>query len=239
MTARITYARSWVPIMGDQVLVDNDVVLKACCYDLVDEVIDFLAGTDRTVHVLGVARFVLGRAISKRGNIADKDRAADRLARLLGRVALLEPEEDELLLAAGFEEAAQSRGVDLDGGESQLLAVLVARSARLLITGDKRAIRAIEPIVAERGCGEQVARRIACLEQVAMALVGRLGGETIRQRVCAEPAIDKSLAACFSCASGTCILEFILEGLASYIKDLRGHAPSVLVDSDDLSTVVP
>jgi hypothetical protein len=225
--------------MADQVLMDNDVILKACCYDVVDEVIGCVAGKARPVHALGVVQYVLAKAISKRSNIANKERATDRLAHLLGSVALIEPNGDELLLAAEFEETAQSRGVDLDGGESQLLAVLIRRSAALLLTGDKRAIRAIESVVQARGCNEQAARRVACLEQIVMALVGRHGAETIHWHVCGEAAVDKSLAVCFSCSSGSCHPESILEGLASYIADLRRQAPCVLVDSDDLSTVIP
>ncbi len=197
-----TCGTSWVSAMTDCVLMDNDAILKTCCYGVVDKVIDCLAGRVRTINVLGVVRYVLGRAITKRKNIADKERAADRLAYLLGRVALVEPNDEELLLAAGFEEAAQSLGVELDGGESQLLAVLIRRSASLLLTGDKRAIRAIEPVVEASGHREQVARRVACLEQLVMALVGRLGAEAIHRCVCREAAVDKSLAICFSCASG-------------------------------------
>jgi hypothetical protein len=225
--------------MTDSVLLDNDVILKTCCYDAVDELIGCIAGKTRTMHALGVVRYVLARAIAKGKNIANKERAADRLVHLLGSVALIEPNDDELELAAGFEEAAQSRGVDLDGGESQLLAILIRRSAALLLTGDKRAICAMEPVVQARGYEEQVARRVACLEQIVMALIGRHGAETLHTRVCGESGIDISLAICFSCASGSFNPESIVEALVSYIRDLRRYAPSVLVDSDDLSTVIP
>jgi hypothetical protein len=224
--------------MIDHVLMDNDVILKICCYDIVDELMGCTVGKLRTAHVLGVARFVLGKAISKAKNIANKERAAERLASLLSRVALIEPDVDELSLAAEFEETAQVRGVALDGGESQLLAVLIRRSAGLLLTGDKRAIRAMEPVVKAGAYGEQVTRRVACLEQIAMALIGRHGVESIHRRICSEVAIDKSLSNCFSCASGFCREESIVEGLASYIADLRRDAPFALVESDDLSTVV-
>lgn len=225
--------------MADAVLCDNDVILKTCCYDTVDDVLDVIAGQTRTVLVLGAVRFVLSKAIGRARNIADKQRATDCLARFLSRVALIEPNDDELLLAVEFEEAAQSCGVDLDGGESQLLAVLINRSAALLITGDKRAVRAVEPVVKSRGYEEHVARRVACLEQVTMALVGRLGAETLHVRICREANVDISLAICFSCATGLYRQESVARALLSYIGDLRRHAPSVLVDSDDLSTVIP
>jgi hypothetical protein len=190
------------------------------------------------MHVLGVARYVLARAISKRKNIANKERTADRLGCLLGMVTEVEPSDDELMLAAQFEESAQSFGVNLDIGESQLLAVLIWRSALLLVTGDKRAIRAMEPVVLACGYKGQVAQRVACLEQILMTLIRRHGAETFHARVCSEADVDIAMAICFKCASGSYTLESVMESLASYIRDLRRCAPNVLVDLDDLSHMI-
>ena len=49
---------------------------------------------------------------------------------------IIEPTEEEQLMAADFELAAQRAAVALDSGESQLCAVLIARALRLLLTGD-------------------------------------------------------------------------------------------------------
>lgn len=225
--------------MADAVLMDNDVILKTSCYGLVDEVTALLGAAGRTIHALGVARYVLGRAITKRKNIADREGAAARLAGLLGRAQPVEPSAEEVALAAEFEAVAQSLEVELDGGESQLLAVLIMRSAAILLTGDKRAIRAIEPVVKESEHRERVAGRVVCLEQLAAALVGRHGAEVIRGRVCGEAAVDVSLAICFSCSAGGCEATSILEGLASYVRDLRRHVQYALADGDDLSAVIP
>jgi hypothetical protein len=224
--------------MADSVLMDNDIILKTCCYGVVDEVLGCVSGKASTIHVLGMVRYVLGKAIANRKYISDREGAASRLSYLLGKVALIEPDDDELSLAAEFEQTAQSLGVELDGGESQLLAVLIRRSSALLLTGDKRAIRAIEPIFQSSDYRRQVERRVACLEQIMMAVVGRHGAETIHQRVCSEATVDKSLAACFSCSSGTCNLQSILDGLASYIRNLRRDAQWALLVSDDLSAVI-
>src|SRR5437660_985023 len=98
MIPPITSERSWASAMIDHVLLDNDVILKTCCYDVVDEVMGCTVGKARTAQALGVARFVLGKAISRAKNIANKERAAERLASLLSRVALIEPNVDELSL---------------------------------------------------------------------------------------------------------------------------------------------
>lgn len=225
--------------MANSVLMDNDVVLKTCCYGVVDEVLDCLIGRTRTVHVLGAIQYVLSNAIAKKKNILDKKTAAERLAKILGMVEHLEPDEDELLLAVEFETAAQSRDLELDAGESQLLAVLIRRSATLLLTGDKRAIKAIEPVVDASGHIQFTEQRVACLEQVVLALVNRHGAELVHQRVCMEAAVDKTLSICFACTSGRCNPESILEGLSSYINSLRCDAPRTLVASNDLSSVIP
>ncbi len=225
--------------MANSVLMDNDVILKMCCYGLVDEVTALFGAEGRTIHALGVARYVLGRAITKRKNITDREGAAARLVSLLGRAQHIEPSAEEVALAAEFEAAAQSFEVELDGGESQLLAVLIMRSAALLLTGDKRAIRAIEPVVREAEHQKRVAGRIVCLEQLAAALIGRHGAEAIRGRVCGEAAVDKSLAICFSCSSSGCEAPSILEGLASYVRDLRRGLQYALAEGDDLASVIP
>lgn len=224
--------------MTDRVLVDNDVVLKMCCYDAIGDLINCVAGKTRVIHVLGVLRYVLGKAISKGQSIKNRERAADRLEQLLESVALIEPNDDELELAAEFEETAQSCGADFDVGESQLLAVMITRAAILLLTGDKRAIRAMQPIVARSSYEEQVAGRVACLEQTIMEFIRQNGARTLHPRICREPAIDKSLAICFSCASGTFDRNSIVRALGSYIRDLRNAAPNVLIGSDDLTAVI-
>src|SRR5437660_10214390 len=101
-----TCGTSWVSAMAESVLMDNDVILKACCYGVVDEVLECVSGKAWPIHVLGVVRYVLGRAIVKRKNISDRDGAASRLTYLLDKVALIEPDYEELSMAAEFEQAA-------------------------------------------------------------------------------------------------------------------------------------
>ena len=224
--------------MVDEVLVDNDVALKACCYDAIEELLECLGGESRSVCVLGVAKYVLFNAIAK-GGVENKVRAADRLSRFLGDVTALEPGEDELGLAAELEEAAlRANCGTLDVGESQLLAMLIRRGATLLITGDKRAIKAMEQVVVSHGYEENAASRIACLEQTMLSLLIRFGPDSLHSRVCSEASIDKALAICFKCVSGVYTLEAISDSLLSYIRDLRKSAPVILVGSDDLSAVV-
>jgi hypothetical protein len=82
----------------------------------------------------------------------------------------------------------------IDPGEAHLLG-LVAEHGDVLITGDKRALRAasaIPELVA------RVARKIAVLEAVVIALCHRLGDEAVRAAVAEVVPHDAMLAVCFS-----------------------------------------
>jgi len=224
--------------MSDTVLMDNDIILKTCCYNAIDELLCCMGGTTRTANVLGVARYVLAGVIARGRYIRDKAQVSRRLMHFLGQVNEIEPNDGEVELAAQLEESAQLCGLNLDSGESQLLAVLIQRSARVLVTGDKRAIRSMESVVRRRGYDGQVGHRIACFEQIMMTLLGRYGAEKIHSRVCSEPGADITMAICFKCDSKEYTLESISRALKSYIMDLRRDASSVLLDSDDLSRVI-
>ena len=131
-------------------------------------------------------------------------------------------------MAADFELAAQRVGASLDGGESQLCAIVVQRLLPLLVTGDKRAIAAIETILDADPRLMAMCGKVRCLEQVFAGSIARYGTAALRVAVCAEPQIDKALSICFSCRS-QCVEEAsIRDGLQSYINDLRQRAGRVL-----------
>jgi hypothetical protein len=156
---------------------------------------------------------------------------------MLSRLDQLEPDRDEVTLAAVFETEAQTLGLALDSGESLLLAVLVRRSAGLLLTGDKRAIGAIEQLI--KRTGELGIRgRLACLEQLICDLLISYSPDYLRARICREPDVDVTLSICFSCHSGALAGASAAEGLVSYVRALRRDAPTALISSDDLSAVV-
>jgi hypothetical protein len=80
--------------------------------------------------------------------------------------------------------------------------------------------------------------KVACLEQLIRSLLARLGLDVLRAAICNEACADKALAICFSCSTNTCTEQSALEGLASYVKALRRRAPTVMLNTDDLSEVV-
>jgi hypothetical protein len=216
--------------MASPILLDNDIVLKTACYSLAEELLASVTTGDTPPAVLGVGKYVVRGRLQRDQRVNDIERALAAFARIIDAATLLEPDENELTMAADLEAEANRRDLDLDGGESQLLAILANRSCRLLVTGDKRAIiaiAAVAPTIAER--------RIGCLEQVMVQLIGGAGVEVVRERVCAEPDVDRAVTICFGCSRAAVDLEEVLAGLSSYIRYLSTQAPDVLISGDDLS----
>jgi hypothetical protein len=211
--------------MPKLVLLDNDAALKTACYSLVEEMLAVITKDGAVPLLLGVGRFVIRARLARADNIADRERAIEAFDRFLQDATLVEPDDAELAMAAEFEADAGRRNVELDGGESQLLAILIKRSAQLLITGDKRAIVAMAAIDLRA-----VAGKIACLEQLFAQIVRLAGEPLVRRHVCAEPQIDRALTICCGCSGGSSPDGGILEGLTSYIAALRRSAPGILAD---------
>lgn len=215
--------------MAELVLVDNDVLLKASCFDLAADLIELLAGRSRDVAGLALAKFVLKRKIEKSGRIADRQRATKALETVLASISALEPDDTELGLAAQYEEHALSAGYAFDSGESQLLAVLVNRAAKVTVTGDKRAVAAAWQLATDLDIVPSLAGRLGCFEQVMLGICRKRGGPVVAASVCAEPAVDKAMSICFGCSS-TFDEQNMLDGLQSYIEHLRGTSGELLCD---------
>lgn len=209
---------------------DNDVVIKAISYGLVSsfwpsEVIA------RGVGVLGVARFVLRQRLEQAALQRDLSAVLSDLDDVLSRVLELQPTEAETALAAEFEAAAQQSNLEIHLGESQLASIVITRRIERLDTGDKRAVRSFEALAIELESLAILAGRLRCLEQIVrVSLVDAESPDSIIEAVCAEPAVDKALTFCFACVSESKPpLAAILEGLDSYISELRADARRMLV----------
>jgi hypothetical protein len=208
--------------------VDNDILFKGASYGILTELITAVCEVQADVGVLGSARFVLGKKISTSPLLLDRAAARASFSAFMGQARILEPTDEERGLAADFEFAAQEIGVSLDAGESQLCAISVNRLLSLLITGDKRAIQGLERLLDKDSRLLALSGKVACLEQVFMSAISQLGHERLRCAVCAEPDVDKALTICFSCRSNSASVESHVEGLQSYIADLRTLASRVL-----------
>ncbi len=221
--------------MSEPVLVDNDVALKLCAYSCTEDLVGFFKAKQMSLAMLGVARYSINRRVTRARNICNPGVLSEQWQLLSDLIIWIEPTDEEIEFAADLEQRAMEMNVELDGGESQLFAILVNRLSPLMITGDKRAIAALEII------GQLFpAERVACLEQVFYTLLKTLGAATLQFRICSEPAVDRSLSIAFACHRKTepVSAASIEKGLMSYVGSVRRSAPLILTQANDLSTVV-
>ena len=219
--------------MLDAILLDNDVVLKMCAYAAADRLLQVATYAAKPPAILQVASFALQSQVRRSRSIADHEAAAAQLTIMLDGVQRLEPTEQEISLAADLEERAQHEALELDPGESQLVAILLYRCAPLLVTGDKRALAALASVAPAEADG-----RMACLEQAVAAIIADDGYLVMfRNGVCSCRPIDKAIANCFSCSSETVSSGDVMGGLRSYIGALRTQAGRLLIGSDDLLAI--
>lgn len=210
-------------------VIDNDVLLKGAQYGLLPQFIAAIPGKDGSIGVLGAARYVVGNRISKHASGDNCDVALSMFYDLLDRNIELEPTLEEQYAASDLELCAQRMGVELDVGESQLCSILISRALPLLVTGDKRAICAIEALLNCNKLLTQAAGKVMSLEQVVCALLEVAHTESIREAICNTPTADRTLSICFCCASAApACKDDIMMGIASYISDLRRKAPRAL-----------
>ena len=141
---------------------------------------------------------------------------------------MIEPTTDEQKLATSLETSAQRLALSLDAGESQLAAILILRGAPYLVTGDKRAITALEQLIdIDQQCAA-LTGKVFCLEQVVLKLIVCVSVAAVRSAICSEPAVDKTMSICFGCYSSEVASSSVTAGLQSYVNDLKSGARRAL-----------
>lgn len=211
-----------------EALVDNDILMKGSCYDLLDELLSQTVSSTDLLGILGATRFVVAKKIRKRVLRRDKEAVFKRLEAFIQRITIVEPTTDEQRMAADFELAAQQASVALDTGESQLCAVLVVRAVRQLYTGDKRAIHAMQVLLEADKRLLSLCNRVKCFEQLVLQSITEDNVSLFRAAICSEPETDVALTICFGCTSKGTSLEEISHALNSYINNLRKSSRRIL-----------
>jgi len=209
--------------------IDNDILLKGACYGLLDELVAAIPTAPNDSGVLGAARFVIRSRIAAATLSRDQKEIMAMLETFLGKAVVLEPNLDETKFAAEIEFVAQRNNLALDSGESQLCAIVISRMIPWLITGDKRAIRALEKMLEYLPALAKLTGKLICLEQLIARGTSSLGAAKIRDAICKEPAVDRALSICFECSNSHSHPDSWLQGLQSYIGDLRKNAERILV----------
>ena len=208
-------------------LLDNDILLKGACYGFLH---DLMAVNCQSLPVgyLAVARYVLDKKLKKIKLRGESLQVAARLKKFFSEHESIEPTPEEAAFASELESSAQALAVPLDTGESQLLAILVARGTSGLFTGDKRAIVATEQLLDSVSALATVVGKMKSIEQLVKRLLEGKDLDETRALVCSEPDVDRTLTICFQCSSSCIELADVLTALESYINDLRKLSQRVL-----------
>lgn len=203
---------------GRRLLIDVDALVKLAHWGLLGE----LEGTtgvppERQATVESI-RF---RAARRDRKLFRDPAVADDLAAALGHFgAPWSPDTDVLVRLQGV--------AGLDAGEVTLIAMLCNDPRALLVTGDKRALRALTAPGLEHVV-ERIAGRIICLEQVLLSTLDRMDAGALAAAIEPHRQLDTAVRCAVPLASHAVEFE-VRTGLGSYIKDLRAQAPSLLYE---------
>lgn len=211
--------------------------MKLAAYGLYEVALhpNCMPGCNGCTGLIDAAQYVARKRLPTKAS--DATRALSYLESFIAAMVMLQPTDAELALAADFEAAAATLGVDLDTGESQLCAMAAYRGAPVILTGDKRAITAAEALLDKVDSISGLTGHLACLEQAMNLALDRYGAAVVRDRIVAEPRIDRALNICFSVSAAEAPdAALVSEGLRSYLNDLRSRAPRLLLSGDVLTT---
>lgn len=223
--------------MPEPCLLDNDIVLKIAAFQLGEAVLPMLTINDERPAILGVGRFVVTRKAERVGRFQYSAAVAASAGALLAQLGVVEPNEDEIELAAEFETAALQEGVEFDTGEAQLLAMLLHRSCPAIVTGDKRAVVAMSKLADVQ---VHAPGMVICLEQLLAQVVSGHPIEALRTLICSEPNADTATSMCFACATIDATeldREDVTSALQSYVADLRRKSGDVLMADEKMSAL--
>lgn len=185
-------------------LVDTDAFCKLGIAGLLEEAVSFL-GTDLSAcGRLPALPHMLRRGSLPRRYGAEACEALLPSAEQMFPILVADPQSLDPFVSIN----------DIDPGEAQLLATAV-RSDALLLSGDKRALRALaaltDPLNALKG-------RIVTIEAILLALADRIELTELRKRANLAAPFDQTLKICFSSDNPD-----PLSGLRSYFKSLEAE----------------
>jgi len=118
---------------------------------------------------------------------------------------------------------------DIDPGEAVLLSAAIVDRRAVIITGDKRAIRAVAQLAPR--LREKLAGRIMCLEQILLKALAIYGLEWLRDHVCISPRTERSALVIMGSRCDAPI-ESVQAALSSYIGEMASLCEPSLLRSD-------
>ncbi len=199
-------------------LLDNDIVLKASRYDLIEELKNHIGGIE-SIRILDTLRyrFYLNDKM-KALTYCKTDEAFNRLIEFVAQSPILElPENSDDI-------SRLNEVTNIDQGEVLLFAYNIWAPGSVTFTGDKRAILALSNIADINDLVDVIRGRVKCLEQIAAEFIYKYGFEIIQNKINSDQDCDKSLKNCFRCPTEG----DVMYGLKSYYEDLNSATNGLL-----------
>ena len=201
--------------MSPSLLADNDVLLKLAHWGLLDALPSCFGKQWTDVATLESIKHRARRADPKLFEAPEIAKALS--AKLETAAELPAPRSEDLSRLQDI--------VDLDAGEVELISAALANPGAILITGDKRAMRALaRPELAD--IAAQLAGRLVCLEQLLQRIAATEGAQCVIDGVLLKREKDSGIRAIIGPAG--CSHEHLAIGLASYVDDLRKQTGELL-----------
>lgn len=193
--------------------IDNDALLKLASYDLLDTALIMFNIQWEDIQVLATAKYALLPA-KDRLRRCKTEQCATRLESFLSRVTKLSADDAD---ATTLDALAERPGID--AGEAVMFAVAASKSDSFIITGDKRALEALQIGQSLDGVREALAGRVLSLELLFSFMVE---GDFAQVQACvrSQPGVDKALTNIFG-VSAPASLESVRAALDSYVAHLR------------------
>ncbi len=208
-------------------LSDNDIVEKLAICDLLDDALAAYNATRSDVLIIPTLKNRIGIG-SPRPKVVRRLGAevAQRLVGFIGSVREIDTysAEDHVMLE-GLDDS-----VEIDPGEIILLSATARLDDYLLLTGDKRCLKAVATCPECGKIARRIQGKVVCFEQIIYRVIDKAGFEYVRAKV--VPVMhncDTALRAAFG--SGIhATLANVAARLESDIAEIRGYGIDLLMD---------
>lgn len=201
-------------------LIDNDAILKLASYGLLDVAFSMFNIQPKDIHVLATAKYALLPAQGRLRRCKTEE-CANRLESFLAKVNKLTPDGVD----AGILDMLIAKP-GIDAGEALLIGVAASDSDSYIITGDKRALEALQMGEGLDNVRNALAGRMLSLELLFSFLVEGDFAQ-VQESVRNQPGVDKALTNAFG-VSAPVDLASVRAALDSYVSYLRRSTGTLL-----------
>lgn len=181
--------------------IDNDIVIKLAQMDVYA---DGLSAIGLTPTQAGSTAAMLNylTAVAHGTKLKLPEVEQDRLRAAIHTIADLEMTEEESMVAAAMMKAILQADLDLDEGETALMAIATQRNDLDIATGDKRALRDLPNLATAYPSLQVLKGRIICLEQIFRKICEVHGFRRVRDAVLTATHADTTIFLIYDAVAG-------------------------------------